>query len=177
MISFFRMPKTGSSYVHRKLRKTNIEIIEHLSVQQAQSEIIASDKVFCFVRNPYQRFHSAYNYIQCNGNGNEIDARAGHILRQYSQRDFLEVLPILLKRHPKELKHFTPQHKWIMRNGKIIVDSVGKYENIEKDYKKLKDKFGFKDVKPVFKKTEKYPVTYPELIRWNYRKDFSYFGY
>lgn len=178
MTTFFRMPKTGSAYLHRKFRKTgDVKVIEHISVGQAQAEIMASEEVFCFVRNPHQRFYSAYNYIKNNGNGNEIDTKGGKILRQYLEEEFLNTLPLLIKKYPRALKHFIPQHKWIVKNNELIVDSVWKYENIDMDYKTIRNYYNFKDIKPRFNKAKKYNVNYPGLIRKIYERDIEFFGY
>lgn len=78
---------------------------------------------FAFVRNPWARIVSEYKY-------------RGH-MNQYSFKDFL------FKYIPKpswndQYCHIIPQYDFLYNSeGKLLVDFVGKLENLQKDYEKV----------------------------------------
>jgi len=78
--------------------------------------------LFTFVRHPYSRCLSAFNYLK-NGGRNDSDARDSKIyIGELSFEDFvLKKLELAMKQQ----QHFKPQNYWIP-NG---ADFIGKYEN------------------------------------------------
>ena len=90
---------------------------------------------FTFVRNPWDRIHSAYHFLIAGGM-EEKDARwAREHLADYSGFDDF------VKRWVNDLNvlskvHFVPQHRFIVLPGsrRPGVDFIGRFENLDEDY-------------------------------------------
>ena len=99
-------------------------------------------KKIIFIRNPYERIVSAWNYIM------EV-----HKLNiDFDKYIFLEDIV-----SEDEYFHvFMPQFKnMIDENGKMIIDYIGNFENLEEDLKKILIQIGFNENEIIHKKTNK----------------------
>ena len=97
---------------------------------------------FTFVRNPFDRLYSAYKFLS-KGGINYLDKLAfqTHLSEFKDFEDF--ILNGLNKKLIYEITHFIPQHEYLCDNkGNILVDFIGRFENLDKDIlllsKKLK---------------------------------------
>jgi len=86
---------------------------------------------FAFIRNPYERFISGYSYVMKKLNTN-IEFEKYLDLKEYIT-DF------------EYMHNFMPQIKHISLNGKIICNYIGKFENLESDFKEVLLKIGFSE--------------------------------
>lgn len=81
----------------------------------------------------------------------------------------------------KEQILFMPQVDWIVKGGKVQVDFVGRYEDLQRDWKKVRKVLGIKDVLPHLNRTTvKKHVLNSEskgLLSELYKEDFKTFGY
>jgi len=92
---------------------------------------------FCFVRDPITRFESAYNFLLSGGTAKGDMEFKDEIISQYQDiNHFVEQW--VTKRNILLKEHFVPQYYFTHENGKLIVDYVGKFENILHDYEGLK---------------------------------------
>ena len=118
---------------------------------------------FCFVRNPWARSVSRYNYF------NSISKS------KISFKNYL-------------LKDFQPQKERISDSkGNIIVDFIGRYENFEDDFKKVLNKINIsykKEKLQHFNKTQTakdYKTYYDQecfnIIKNKYYEDIEFFKY
>lgn len=118
---FFQMPKTGSTFLHSLLRKKlgkEIKIERHHSLYEAQKILIkaineANLWKFCFVRNPYSRFVSAYRYIVAprkNKYPNDIQEKEA-ILKYGNLQQFCQNLEEFTSNPHNSPIHFYPQYK------------------------------------------------------------------
>lgn len=180
-IAFFAMPRTASTFMVKML--IGIYYIGHANLDIAKNEIEKSDHpVFCFVRNPFSRLVSAYNYIQNGGRYNAIDLAMQEIL--FSYKDFAGFCKdIRNATKNKYAIHFFPQHEWIYRGGVCLVE-YGHYESLQEDYQRFSKKFGFsdlmldRDIIPSKVDYEKYYDKETERIVANYyKRDFQLFNY
>jgi hypothetical protein len=94
---------------------------------------------FAFVRNPWDRLYSAYNFLK-NGGITENDTRftKENLSGVNSFEEF--ILEWLNEGSLIVYWHFVPQHYFITskkNRDKILVDFVGKFENIEEDFQKV----------------------------------------
>lgn len=137
---------------------------------------------FSFVRNPYSRTMSAYNYLYHGGCGNALDLSYKALLNTHNIGDepninFLEFLKNI-ETYKKKIVHFVPQYEFITRNDEIIVNFVGKTENYENDMKKIFPDF----VNNLLLNKSKQVVSEltdeaKKLIYIAYKKDFDLFDY
>jgi hypothetical protein len=160
----------GSSFVRNNL---------YLTLENAERYF-----KFSFVRNPYARLVSCYtdkiirkpHYFE------------GYIFRIARNITFAEFVKKTVK-IPDFLadKHFKSQYSVLYRRGKLLVDYVGKVENIEQDWLKVAEKCGFEpsvvreNVSTPKGNKRDYRLFYTqelaELVYQRYRNDFELLGY
>jgi hypothetical protein len=90
---------------------------------------------FTFVRNPWDRVLSAYNFLK-KGGMNEQDRRwaKSNLIPYQSFEEFIKVG--LSKPNVQKFKHFRPQYNFLsIPNGQELpVDFLGFFENIQDDF-------------------------------------------
>jgi len=115
---FIHIPKTGGESVWKALSKRK----EHIRAIDWQNDVFK----FCFVRNPWSRLASFYKY--CFHFYGEIDPfiKKGFEcwITKWSKQSFAKGGTLT-------------QWEWISDGEKIIVDFIGRFENIEEDWKKV----------------------------------------
>lgn len=132
---------------------------------------------FAFVRNPYSRIVSEYLYRK-------------NINQRFINTTFREfIINYLIPNNKKKLKddkdrHSKPQYKFITDNkGKIEVDFVGRFENIDEDFEMIKKILGLNVDLHILNKSgnQLYEKYYDEetkkIVGRIYQKDFQIFGY
>lgn len=147
-------------------------------------------KKFAFVRNPYDRIVSIYSYLKhlvnCGVNGHPF-------MKSPSQKfdDFVELIEIEMQNNFVKFSHnivchFYKQTDFICGiNGAIMIDFVGKFENIEEDIKWLYQYLKVEkiDILPFLNKTEHqnymdyYNSKTKKIIYKLYESDFKKFDY
>ena len=128
---------------------------------------------FCFVRNPYDRAVSGWNYLMETDNLN-IDFDV-----------YLKMKDIVTE---NEYWHvFLSQYETLIdKNGKMFIDFVGKFENLEDDFQIILKKIGFNKIchDKIFinrRKTDSYKKYYTQealdIVNKIYENDFIHFNY
>ena len=160
---------------------------------------ILTDKsyfTFTFVRNPWDRLVSFYR-DKIKGVYSLGDVRLFRKL--YGRRIFrsmtFDKLARLVCKIPDSISdpHFRSQICYMIHNGKVLPDFVGRYENLEEDYNKMCRMKGLSLTLPhIFQNVPKnkldikwektdYKIYYSEelkeLVGERYRKDIEYFNY
>lgn len=137
---FFHIPKTGGNSIYKSL--FNKEVWGHRDVFYYRF-VFGKKKFneyfkFCLVRNPYDRVYSAYCFLKKGGmNKNDQLFNSNYLSHYDSFEDFVK--NGLSKKEIINWVHFKPQCSFIKdKKGKIVVDFVGKLENIESDFNRLK---------------------------------------
>ena len=143
---------------------------------------------FSFVRNPYSRLVSAYEYLKSGGHpawpSNQTFRR--EVLEAYS--GFSEFVLDWLRpdRSKWPVPHFRPQVHFLKMDSRIPLDFVGCVEKIEEDFKLISSKVG---VKNSLEKRNSTPVNKKPLKKYFgredvkervdefYREDFERLGY
>jgi hypothetical protein len=108
---------------------------------------------FTVVRNPWTRCRSAYQFLKRGGiNATDKAWSQLHLSDITSFRMF--VMEWLNEDNIWKGLHFHPQSDFLKDNeGKIKVDFVGRFENLEKDYYKISRNIGLKNSLKVYNKT------------------------
>lgn len=165
---YFRVPKVASTSLLIGFRKKyKIEKCE---------EYDKSNFKFAFVRNPFDRLASCYRHIIQKGSMENIQDDT----RFYREMSFEEFVDVILKIKVQNMDiHFRPQYTFIPETP----DFLGKFENIENDFKIICEKIGIDCELRHENKTSKtkYSDYYtPEIIKKVvkiYKKDFELFKY
>lgn len=138
---------------------------------------------FCFVRNPYSRAVSTYLYLK-NGGAGKTDVELCEYIRENST-DFGSFVENILNQdiiHTQFL--FKPQFTFVCDfKFRIMMDFVGRFENIEEDWKHITTKIKIK--KPLDKLNSQNEYNYKDyyteksaqIIYSLYKKDFELFNY
>jgi len=172
---FIHIPKTaGTSMESRDYFKPVITshwgIADYMEQGYKLSDFDGYFK-FAFVRNPYDRLASVMlNHTLKKEKHPEVSFNSGII----KYKDMLTKW-IATK----------PQHTYIYLDGKLVVDFVGRYENLEEDWKKVCKKLGQDFDLPITRKglfdSSKYKSLYSlqtkKIVQELYKEDFKLFGY
>lgn len=138
--AFLHIPKTGGNSLSQIL--LTIEGTEYITTHNDLSAFgdIEDYFIFTFVRNPYDRIISGWNY--CNKYNIPFDNYL-NINFNANSYDYWHV--------------FMPQSRHIINNnGKININFIGKFENIENDLIIVLNKLGFNNIVHIpFKKNSK----------------------
>lgn len=132
---------------------------------------------FTFIRNPWDRVVSFYHY----------QIKRGWKFYPFNKTiPFKEFLKNWLKQMPGQAPLITnPCYDWISdENGKLIVDYVGRVEQMQKDFDTICDKIGIPQQKlPHTNRskhehyTEYYDDETKQIVAEKFAKDIEYFGY
>jgi hypothetical protein len=175
---FIHINKTGGSSIEKAL---NIPF-EHKTAREKIQEMGQSrwNKKFSFavVRNPWDKVVSHYHYRvktnQTKLRENSIEFTEW-VKRSYGVQDeYYYDIP----------KMFMPQVEWIVDNqGKIVVDKIMHFENLENEFNEVLEILGKKAALPHEKKSnrlnyrEYYNNETIEIIRKWFQQDIDIFGY
>lgn len=149
---------------------------------------------FAFVRNPWDRLYSWYNMMISKGKHNDFSIYLLNNSKNFSQ--FLDCTEIIQEKQfdrSKDVNFKDPYYKSISFNqldyisnkdGKMIADFVGKFENLNEDFKKLTTMIDIPDVRlPHINRFnhDDYRKYYTgkdiEKVAKMYERDIKYFGY
>lgn len=188
-VIFIHVPKAAGSSIEKALFSTRGEVGHHGAEEYllADAEKFRRYFTFAFVRNPLDRFVSAYEYL-AQGGRNRFD--------EAWMRQQIEPYPgfksfVMRLKDPSQRKtilawmHFKPQHRFVCDDtDKIMVDFLGKYENIEQDFATVASHLGLNNTLPHENATANrrdYRTYYDEetrqVIEEVYKLDFEIFHY
>jgi len=149
---FIHVPKTGGKSICTILKKNNFKSINlHQAsdksnddvtgaykigtVQRAKrgisDEILDNNYKFAFVRNPYDRAVSNYYFLGYKG-----------------KMSFNTFLKTKLKKNRDIWHHELSQSQHIYdKDGNLMVDFIGRFENLQEDFDKICNKIGLPKIK------------------------------
>ena len=134
---FIHVPKTGGVSLYALFKTPRSDqhhqtLIEH---ERWKKEYFK----FCFVRNTWDRFLSAYFYLKKYGRYGFADIIDGQIVNKFS--DFKEFVKLFhTVEHQFLDRHFYSQTYWIDDR----LDFIGRFENLQNDIDFLFNKIGVK---------------------------------
>ena len=164
------------------------KVLQHLNARAIRSrvgnDIFGDYFKFTFVRNPYERVVSTYHIRKKLLPGVKMSFR-GFVQKRLTGKQGFGAWTFFRSKAEKALEdQFEGQHDFISdAAGKILVDFVGKYENLCVDFKKVCDRLGLKADLPVMNqsKHESYRNYYDaetrKAVEEVYKKDIEAFGY
>lgn len=189
-VIFIHIPKTAGSSIVRSV----FEMDHHGHFRPEHyighnKELFNLSKKVCVVRNPWDRFVSAYHYLKQDVGGGPYGTRfSKEVLGNISSfSDFCDKMEKDLKFRKKVLlwDHFRPQWDFISYGGDVCVDLIGRFENLDIFMKELYLLLGRKD-EPILNKTnssfrerynEYYDETSQKLVAEIYKDEIDYLGY
>ena len=150
---------------------------QHLTLSEIKDTKVTDDQFteyfkFCIVRNPWARVISeiAWRY--------KARFRSGKIkLEKFLSEKFTT--------KPGVRRHMIPQYDFLYdKKGNLICDFIGRFENLQDDFKIVCDKIGIPQQQlPHENKskhkhyTEYYDEETKQIVAEKYAKDIEYFGY
>lgn len=190
-IIFIHIPKTAGNSITSALRKINSEprkkspkIAKHAKAFEVKyllgNEIWEKYFTFSFVRNPWDLMVSSYNWWQ-----QKAPTLSGHRknAKKISKMDFHQFIKSKYGSHMIN-ERYGNYFDWLGENGKIIVDFIGKFESINKNWEKICEFNRFEKIKiPHINKTnrKKYQMYYnsesKNIIANRFKKSIDKFGY
>jgi hypothetical protein len=184
---FVHIPKTAGISVAKSLLGKRIGHITALDYRAifGKDDFEAYFK-FAYVRNPYTRLVSAYEFMQEGGYG-EPDKDIVAVVNSYDNFDDF-VLNHLDIGYAKSVRHFRPQYLFICDStNQLLVDFIGKFERIREDYDEIRKKIGrgeeLKKMNVTHKAKKRNLNKYfqnpavVKKIKQLYAKDFELFNY
>lgn len=178
---FVHINKTGGISVEKSLKlygrehRTALMFRDYLGEEQFNRVF-----KFAFVRNPWDKVVSHYCY-RYQTNQTQLKSRnigfKEWIMLTYCRKD---------PNHLDFPRMFLPQLDWICdEKGNVIIDYIGRFENIQHDFNKICDRIDIKrKLLPHKNKTKRkrdYRLYYDEesneIISKYFKKDIEYFNY
>ena len=140
---------------------------------------------FAFVRNPFDRVVSTYKYLSQGGNNSNDKIFFEKYMSKYDSFDDFILNGL---KHSKVIQnqiHFRTQCSFIFEKNRCLVNFIGRFENIESDYKYLSNIIGTDSPLMFTNKsntTSSYTDYYQnkkviEVIKNIYKCDFEKLGY
>jgi len=186
---FIHVPKVAGVSIHETLFASSHSghtPLWHFEAALGQRHL-ASLRTFAFVRNPWDRMASAFDFLK-RGGINEGDAQWArqHLSNCESLEQFVEDL--LTPEMAWRWKHFRPQYFFLTRTGRNIdVDFLGRYETLNEDFNRLIREFGIEDCRELawanaskgarVSYRDRYTSRMRDIVAEVYRQDIELLGY
>jgi len=175
---FIHINKTGGSSIEKALGCR----FEHKTALRKRAELGKEvwKKLFsfAFVRNPWDRVVSHYHHrLMTNQTGLRTDTPG---FNAWVQLAYGEKAP----EYYDKPKMFMPQWNWLIDGkGKLLVDYIGRFENLQADFAQVCLRLNRQAELPHLKKSERgdyreyYNAASIEIVRQWFKSDIEKFGY
>lgn len=183
---FIHIPKTAGTSILNVLSKRTEgrDHNDYLIYLRANPVIFHKYFKFTFVRNPYDRIVSSYEYLH-NGGNYKRDRYYYELFRLKYDTFEKFALDYLDSNKIHEELLFKPQYLFIYdHTGECRVDYVGRYENIENDFNAILNKLNIhrklQHINSSKRKNYKQYYVNDEVkkkIQYLYKNDFELFNY
>ena len=189
---YFRMPRVASATLAR-LSEGRCVILPHdLSPREVRAVLDANRSKFrwTFVRHPYSRFASAWEWSQREFRPRQypLDVQQRSALKQFDGMESVaNNLGGICSDHEAMPIHFYPQSSYLYFKRRCCVDFIGRYERLEPDFLRVAKMLGMRrraHFGPNAKNPLRQELTMPDLpvnvrraLDEFYAEDFERFGY
>ncbi len=180
---FIHIPKTAGNSVSEALYGEEVFHIPAKVYQKILKDEYNAYFKFAFVRNPLSRIRSAYEFLKRGGLQNKDDKMFKEkVINKYPTFEKF-VIDWLNRKNMNEFIHFIPQIYFLSDSkDNIIVDFIGKVENINSDFKYVCKKLGLiKQLKELnktnYNKSKIISSDVQDKIRMLYKKDHEILNY
>ncbi|MEM1326638.1 MAG: sulfotransferase family protein [Bacteroidota bacterium] len=193
---YIHIPKNAGTSIAEKL---GFEQSSHATISQIQAQLSPEQFEryfkFSFVRNPFDRFLSLYNYARLKESRYHSAINPEKALwGKHLDYDLLEHATLnqcahyLLEgrlRHDEGWNHWLPQVNWLKDgNGNIPLDFIGRVETIPEDFKQLATQLNIDGELPYLNKSKRiidykdcYDKETQKIVSDYYKEDLETFGY
>ena len=183
---FIQINRCASSSVGRALIKCNPRSSGHGHLSSYPPEKIKSHFTFSFVRNPWDKLVSQYFW---NGPGAKDGMRGvgvpSHTFPPDKQITFSEYVKDYVNKGMRISSAWPLQLlPFISDGGKVAIDFIGRFENLQEDFNIVCDKIGIPHQQLPHRNktkhthyTEYYDDEAREIVAEKYAKDIQCFGY
>ena len=162
-------------------------VIGHRTLADYESvaaDAVANAFVFTFVRDPWDRLHSAYHYLCNGGTRREPDASFGRLLAARYPTFERFVHEFLDARTVHAYYHFVPQHCFLdTRRDACAPDFVGRFEALEEGFRHVAERIGVTAELPTLNRSgardhrSAYTSAMWQRVGELYQRDCERFGY
>lgn len=190
---FVGIPKNASTSMHCTLRNKTDYFSEghnHFTIfeeyEKHDEDLLMHYDSFCIVRNPYDRFFSAFKFqFPFNGPVSIENYRSAF-------NEFAQSVGKSSFQQNISHEHYWPQYKFVTLNKRIVVDDVIRYENLDVEWTEFQKKWNEKRKLPYkMNLTLQHENSSEVAIHWRdiyepksleiiydyYHKDFEIFNY
>jgi hypothetical protein len=194
-VIYLSVPKVASSSISYAMLKTQPTAQSEMSEHSPEGKALTNWRpaesphpalpIFTFTREPIKKFVSYYKdkFVRARGTGFELD----HLKRLKFDPDMSleEVVRHMMSIPVEKMEHHAqPQHRILIKNGRLIPDFVGRVEDISNDWPLISE-FSLCDFSVEQKKnTTEEQLDAPDLaepvisaLTSYYADDFEIFGY
>ena len=184
---YVHIPKTGGTSIENALKdrttpktggSSHSKIIYYKNKFSSEYEHYFK---FSFVRNPWDRIVSGFNYFKSGGNGSIGDSNKKKLFGDNFKK-FVKNLDAYCKlKNP----HFLlPQYEYIYIDEKSEINKLFRFEQIKNEFNILRETLNL-EINNLYKTriskhkhyTEYYDDETREIVAKKYAKDIEYFGY
>ena len=179
---FVAIAKTACTSIHRRFGYVKDPVPElyhmHLKDILARHPEVKDYYKFAFVRNPYDRILSGYYNFRFSM---EHRSWAYPIYEYDTFRDFIMNFETSECRN---FIHLQPQFNFLEVDGKVGLDFIGRYENLDADFQLIESELGVSHIRLPITRTSKHPpytVLYDsemrKVVQRVFSADFKEFNY
>lgn len=133
---FVGIPKNASTSIHLALKNKTDYFSEghnHDTIfdeyNQHDEDVLLHYDSMCVVRNPYDRFYSAWKFNHPHPGPTTVEQFKSSFNNFVKKMESSNKLNVDLS-HP----HYWPQYKFVTLNKRIVVDHVLRYESLQNDW-------------------------------------------
>ena len=186
-VLFIHIPKAAGISVYKGL--FDIDSFGHYDFKRYQKYFLNFQfkKLYKFtiVRNPYTRLQSAFHYLKAGGRGVASDIEYQQMLKGVNDFDEF-ILEWLNESNMEKIDHFRTQSSYLYNLKKHIkLDFIGKFEDLDSDYKIVSRKVNSAKQLPMMNKNPNLfyfnsissSKTVIDKINRLYQEDFVNFDY